>query len=198
MPEETIKKPTSLIGLKSLVAAQLKEETDVENGTPEYEAVFPLEGVIDLTITPGGGEPDVQYAADGEYDVINPDGEYTITVETAGMHLADKAKLLGHKLDKNGVMMVKAGDKPPYFAIGFLSETSGSGDYLGVWILKTRGTPVTETFHTKEGETNTRQTTKLTFKGIKRTSDGLRQCQKEKADTAFLANPYAAEEVTTP
>ncbi|NLB90536.1 MAG: hypothetical protein GX786_04885 [Clostridiales bacterium] len=192
-------KPLSPKGLKNLVAALLKEETDIEKGIPEYETVFPLVGAIDLTITPGGGEPDPQYADDGEYDVITPDGNYTIAIETAGMHMADRAKILGHEVDKDGTLMIRAGDKAPYLAIGFLAETS-QHKFNGVWILKARATPITETFHTKEGETITRQTSKISFTAIARTADGMKQYSKENADTSFLEKPYVhtPKEETTP
>lgn len=188
------KKPASTIGLKNVVMAPLV--SDDENGT-EYGEVEALVGAVEATVTPQNADPDVQYADDEEYDALYPDPELEFSLKLADIPLAQRVKLLGHRLDANGVMLKNASDKPPYFAVGFQSEKADH-TYRYVWLYKVRATPVTEKYATKQGKTITRQTGDVKFTAIKRTYDGEYQAvadeglngfTEEKAKT-FLATVY--------
>lgn len=173
----------SHVGLKGVVIAEVL--TDTTEGTT-YGEVQPVKGAIDMSITPSNTDPDVQYADDIEYDVINPDPEIAVAMEFTQLPLQIQAKLEGHKMDDNGVLVQTAGDTPAYYAIGGMSELRGSG-YRYVWLLKCRAKPITETYHTKEGQTITRQTGKIEFTAIKRASDNRYQFKADEGQNGFTA-----------
>lgn len=78
-------------------------------------------------------------------------------------------KIFGNKLDDNGVLIRSATDKPPYYAVGFMSEKS-NGKYRYVWLYKVRAKPVTENYATKAGTTITRQTGEIEWTASARRS----------------------------
>ncbi|MBE5799351.1 MAG: hypothetical protein E7321_05300 [Clostridiales bacterium] len=187
-------KPSSTIGLKNLVIAPL--ESDTEAGA-EYGTVVPVAGAIEATLTPENSDPDVQYADDGEYDVVYPDPEVTFTTRMADIPLDVQQKIFGSTVDSNGVLLRNSNDKPPYFAVGFKSEKADH-TFRYVWLYKVRAKPLTENYNTKEGETITRQTPEVEWTAIKRTYDnnyqavadeGVNGFTAEKANT-FLATVY--------
>lgn len=187
-------KPSSTIGLKNLVIAPL--ESDTEAGA-EYGTVVPVAGAIEVTLTPENSDPDVQYADDGEYDVVYPDPEVTFTTRMADIPLDVQQKIFGSTVDSNGVLLRNSNDKPPYFAVGFKSEKADH-TFRYVWLYKVRAKPLTENYNTKEGETITRQTPEVEWTAIKRTYDnnyqavadeGVNGFTAEKANT-FLATVY--------
>lgn len=187
-------KPSSTIGLKNLVIAPL--ESDTETGA-EYGAVVPVAGAIEVTLTPENSDPDVQYADDGEYDVVYPDPEVTFTTRMADIPLDVQQKIFGSTVDSNGVLLRNSNDKPPYFAVGFKSEKADH-TFRYVWLYKVRAKLLTENYNTKEGETITRQTPEVEWTAIKRTYDnnyqavadeGVNGFTAEKAKT-FLATVY--------
>ena len=184
----------SIDGLKGIVIAELKKDDDA---AATYETPEAVVGAIDMSVTPSNTDPDVQYADDVEWDVINPDPNTTVTIEWAQLPLSVREKLGGHKMDSNGVLVEKAGDTPSYYAIGGKAARRDGG-YRYFWLLKCRAKPITDTFHTKEGETVTRQTAKVEFTAIKRTFDdqwrhmadeGQNGFTEEKAKN-FLASVY--------
>ena len=184
----------SIYGLDRAVIAPIISDT--ESGTI-YGAVEPITGAIDASITPGNTDPEIQYADNDEFDVLYPDPEIAVAVELTALPLSVQASISGHVIDANGVMAKKAGDTPPYYALGFRGKRRDGGDRY-TWLLKGRAKPVAEQYHTTEGKTVTRQTGKVEFTFIKRSSDGLYQFSadlglngftSEKAAT-FLATVY--------
>lgn len=177
------------IGLKNLVMATVTKD---DQTSTTYSTVTPLAGAINVSITPEDAEANRQYADDVEYDSITPDSEYTIEMETTGFSVEVMAKLQGHTLDSNEGMIIKAGDEPPYIALGFKAEKSkqaGGGDRY-VWIYKAKPKLMAHTFHTKEGKEITRQTGKVSFRGVARISDGLKQYVVDKDIADFFDAPY--------
>jgi phi13 family phage major tail protein len=162
----------STIGLRDVVIAKLL--TDEAGSTPTYDDVEPLVGAIDLDVSDNGGDPDVQDYDDHEGDVIYPSPDLRGTIEMADVPPAMLAKLMGHRVDKYGVVVHNEEDKPPYFAWGFKSEkTNGKDRY--VWYYKGRCRQMPQDKHTTKpsnGKTPTRQTTKLQVTFIKLTSTG--------------------------
>lgn len=187
----------SIIGLKKLVAWELL--TDPDGGATTYDTVIPLAGAIEATVTPDTSEANVQHADDVEYDSLAPDTPYTIEVDVAGLSVANQAKLQGHTVSDDGGMIIKQGDNPPYFAFAFKSEKS-DGTYRYVVIYKAKPQFMARTYKTKEGTTITRQTSKMTLKGIARISDGLKQYIIDALDTTdetdFFTSPVTP--VVTP
>lgn len=177
-------KTYSRVGVREVVIALLTPETDTASVAPGYEEVSTPVETIEIVVSNNNAEPDVQYADDIESDVLYPDPEVNVTVETKELPLATQAKLLGREIDSKGVMVEKAGDQPPYFAMGFKSHKRNGKDRY-VWFLKGRAKPMEETYRTMEGATITRQTDKLEIAFIKRTYDGHVSYKVDEDDPAF-------------
>jgi phi13 family phage major tail protein len=177
----------SVVGLSNFVIAPLNEDTS-EGAT--YDAVQPVTGAVDVSVTPDNADPDIQYADDVEFDVLYPDPEITAAVELTALPLEIQEAIGGHKIDDNGVLVKTAGDTPPYYALGFKAERRDGADRY-VWLLKGRAKPITEQFHTKEGSTITRQTGKVEFAFIKRTFDGQYQYSADVGKNGFTAEKAA-------
>ena len=104
----------------------------------------------------------------------------------ADIPLAIQEDIFGNKIDDNGVLIRSATDKPPYFAVGFMSEKS-THKYRYVWLYKVRAKPLTENYATKEGTTITRQTGDVEWTAIKRTHDGQYQAVADEDENGFTA-----------
>ena len=109
---------SSTVGLKNMVIAPLTEDT--EEGTT-YGTLQAVAGAIEATITPESADPDVQYADDHEFDTLYPDPEVTFSTSMADIPLAIQEMIFGNAIDDNGVLVRTSTDKPPYFAVGFMS-----------------------------------------------------------------------------
>ena len=138
---------SSTVGLKNMVIAPLTEDT--EEGTT-YGTLQAVAGAIEATITPESADPDVQYADDHEFDTLYPDPEVTFSTSMADIPLAIQEMIFGNAIDDNGVLVRTSTDKPPYFAVGFMSEKANH-KFRYVWLYKVRAKPMTETYKTKEG-----------------------------------------------
>ncbi len=174
---------SSTVGIKNVVLAPLTEDTET---TLTYGALQLLAGAIDVQIAPQNADPDVQFFDDVEGSVVYPDPEIKVTMEQADIPLLLQEKILGNKIDQNGVLIRRASDSPPYYALGFKSEKS-DGTYRHVWLYKGRATPITEQYHTREGKTVTRQTGKIEWTFIKRTHDGEYQALADEGQSGFTA-----------
>ena len=128
-----------------MVIAPLTEDT--EEGTT-YGALQAVAGAIEATITPESADPDVQYADDHEFDTLYPDPEVTFSTSMADIPLAIQEMIFGNAIDDNGVLVRTSTDKPPYFAVGFMSEKANH-KFRYVWLYKVRAKPMTETYKTK-------------------------------------------------
>ena len=95
-------------------------------------------------------------------------------------------QVFGNKIDDNGVLIRTAGDTPPYFAVGFMSEKSNN-KFRYIWLHKVRAKPVTESYQTKEGSNITRQTGEIEWTAIKRTNDGKYQAVVDEGENGFDA-----------
>lgn len=171
----------STIGLRAIVVAKLL--TDEADSTPTYEPVQPLIGAIDLDVSDNSGDPDAQYYDDGEHDVVLPDPELSGTIELADLPPEKQALLLGYKVDKNGVVIHNADDKPPYFAWGFKSKKSNGVDRY-VWYYKGRCTMPQDKHTTKQKDLN-RQTQKLKVTFVKLNSTGNARAFVDEDSEAF-------------
>ena len=196
---------SSTVGLKNMVIAPLTEDT--EEGTT-YGTLQAVAGAIEATITPESADPDVQYADDHEFDTLYPDPEVTFSTSMAdiplaiswmasGMSamevdipLAIQEMIFGNAIDDNGVLVRTSTDKPPYFAVGFMSEKANH-KFRYVWLYKVRAKPMTETYKTKEGQTITRQNGSVEWTAIKRTSDGRYQAVADEGENGFDATKAA-------
>lgn len=180
-------KPQSTIGMKNVVLAPVTEDT--EEGTT-YGAVVQMVGAVDASVTPQNTDPEVQYADDGEYDVVYPDPEVEFRLKMVDIPLDIREMLFANRIDSNGVLVKNANDKPPYFAVGFMSEKADH-TFRYVWLYKVRAAPMTENYATKEGETITRQTGEVLFTAIKRKSDGNYQAVADEGMNGFTEEKAA-------
>lgn len=177
----------STVGLKNMVLAPLTEDTE---STLTYGTLQAVAGAIEASVTPENADPDVQYADDIEFDVLYPDPEISFKTKMADLPLTVQEMIFANKIDDNGVLVRSANDKPPYFAVGFMSEKS-NGKYRYVWLYKVRAKPVTETYQTKEGGTITRQTGEVEWTAIKRTHDNEYQAIADEGENGFTAEKGA-------
>ena len=187
---------SSTVGLKNVVIAPLTVDTEE---TLTYGELQLMAGAIDASITPNNADPDAQYADDVEFDVLYPDPDLTFRTNMADIPLVIQEKIFGNKIDDNGVLIRSATDKPPYYAVGFMSEKS-NGKYRYVWLYKVRAKPVTENYATKAGTTITRQTGEVEWTAIKRTHDGQYQAVADEDENGFTAEKAATflQSVYTP
>ena len=181
MPATASPLVSSTVGLKNMVIAPLT----VDDGTAiTYGALQLVAGAIEATITPENTDPEIQYADDIEFDVLYPDPELSFKTKMADIPLQIQEMVFGNRLDENGVLVRTAADKPPYFAVGFMSEKS-NGKYRYIWLYTVRAKPVTESYATKEGGTINRQTGEVEWTAIKRTKDGLYQAVADEGENGF-------------
>ena len=174
---------SSTVGLKNMVIAPLTEDT--EEGTT-YGTLQAVAGAIEATITPESADPDVQYADDHEFDTLYPDPEVTFSTSMADIPLAIQEMIFGNAIDDNGVLVRTSTDKPPYFAVGFMSEKANH-KFRYVWLYKVRAKPVTENYATKEGKSITRQTGEVEWTAIRRTHDNQYQAVADEDENGFTA-----------
>lgn len=119
------------IGLRDLYYAILVE--DPETGSPTYETPVKLAGALKAVVNPNSSI-ETLFADDGPFDTAASTGQITLEVGVADIPLAHQAVLLGH--DKaGGVLIRKAGDTPPWVAVGFRSLKS-NGKYRFTWLAK--------------------------------------------------------------
>ena len=171
----------STVGLKNMVLAPLTEDTEA---ALTYGPLQLVAGAIEASVTPENADPDVQFADDQEFDVLYPDPELSFKTKMADIPLSIQEQIFGNKIDDNGVLIRTANDKPPYFAVGFMSEKS-NGKFRYVWLYKVRAKPITESYQTKEGGTVTRQTGEVEWVALKRTHDGQYQAVADEGENGF-------------
>ena len=123
---------TSTVGLKNVVIAPLTSDTETEHTYGELQL---MAGAIEASITPENADPDVQYADDIEFDTLYPDPELTFSTSMADIPLAIQEMIFGNAIDDNGVLVRTSTDKPPYFAVGFMSEKANH-KFRYVWLYK--------------------------------------------------------------
>lgn len=179
---------SSTVGIKNVVIAPLTEDTDIKL---TYGTIQQIAGAIDVQISPQNTDPEVQYADDGEFAVLFPDPDVSVTMEQADIPLIIQEMILGHEIDDNGVLIRKSTDKPPYFALGFKSE-KGDGTFRYIWLYKGRAAPISEQYHTKEGKTVTRQSGKVEWTFIKCTHDDRYQAVADEGENGFTPEKAAA------
>lgn len=122
--------------------------------------------------------------------MLYPDPELSFKTKMADIPLIIQEKIFGNQIDDNGVLIRTSTDKPPYYAVGFMSEKS-NGKFRYVWLYKVRAKPVTENYSTKAGTTITRQTGEIEWTAIKRTHDNRYQAVADEGENGFTAEKGA-------
>lgn len=132
------------IGCDNVVVAKLTESTD---GTPTYIEPTALPGVIKLSVNPNASL-DTLFYDDGPGDTAATLGKIEVEFEKNALSTTEKAYLLGHGIDTNGVLVFGANDVPPWIALGFRTLKS-NGTYKFVWLLKGKFSDPEESNETK-------------------------------------------------
>lgn len=169
------------IGLRDLHYAILK--TDTAEGTT-YETPVKLSGAIAANVNPNTSSATL-FADDGPYDSSATLGEISLELNVADIPAQHSATLLGHTY-KNGVLIKKASDQPPYVAIGYRSLKS-NGAYRYTWLYKGKFTDGEQNNQTK-GDSIEYQTPTITGAFVKRDFDDMWQAEADSDDTTLGEN----------
>jgi phi13 family phage major tail protein len=120
------------IGLSNVVVAELLTD---EIGSPAtYEAPVRIPGAMTANVNPNTST-ETLFADDGPYETATTIGGITLSLNVADLDLATQAKLFGHTMTAEGVLIRKSGDTPPWVAVGFKSLKS-NGKYRYTWLAK--------------------------------------------------------------
>ena len=172
------------IGLRDVHYAILS--TDTKEGA-SYATPELLSGAIAANVNPNTSSATL-FADDGPYDSATTLGEIELELNMADIPPKHAAALLGHTY-KNGVLIKKASDQPPYVAIGYRSLKS-SGAYRYTWLYKGKFTDGEQANNTK-GDSIEYQTPTITGSFVKRDFDDMWQAEADSDDTALGENVIA-------
>jgi phi13 family phage major tail protein len=173
------------IGLKDVHYALLTTD-DVETGVT-YEEPAPIIGAITANINPNASM-ETLFADDGPMETAASLGQIELELNVADLPLSVQAALLGHEAPTVGEIMRKAGDVPPWLALGFRSLKS-NGKYRYVWLLKGKFM-VPEQSHETKGDTITFQTPTINGSFVKRDFDDAYQLLGDEDETDFAATDW--------
>ena len=150
------------IGLDELHFAAITEDA---NGYESYGIPQRIAGAITASLAINTTE--TQLRADGEcIDTVTVFDGGTISINVCDIGADIAAKLLGARIDKNGVLVQAKENKPKAVAIGFRSLKS-DGNYKFVWLYRVVfGVPASD--HSTNGETVNFTTEKLEGKIYRR------------------------------
>ena len=153
------------IGLRDVYYALLKE--DPISGSPTYDAPVKIAGAISANVNPNASSATL-FADDGPYDTAATIGEISLELNMADLSLETQSVLLGHSIS-DGVLKRKAGDVPPWVAIGFRTLKS-NGKYRYYWLNKGKFALPEEDLQTK-GDSIEFQTPTISGSFVKRNCD---------------------------
>lgn len=154
-----------MIGLSNLVYAKLL--TDPISGKATYEASKVVKGAISANINPNASN-ETLFADDGPYETATTIGGVSLELNVADLPLEVQAELFGHTME-GGVLIRKAGDVPPWVAVGFKTLKS-NGKYRYTWLAKGKfGLP--EQSNETKGDKVNFNTPKATGTFVKRECD---------------------------
>lgn len=171
----------AIIGLKNLVFAELITDDAVTKtatyGTPELIA-----GAISANINPNSSN-ETLFADDGPFDTASTIGQISLDMNVADLPLEIQAKLFGHTLTSNGILVRKGGDTPPWVAVGFKSLKS-NGKYRYTWLTKGKFSLPEQANETK-GDSVNFQTPTASGSFVKRESDDIWEFHTDEDATGF-------------
>lgn len=179
------------IGLRDVYYALLT--SDPVSGSPTYETPVRIAGAISANVNPNASSATL-FADDGPYDTAATIGEISLELNMADLDLATQAVLLGHTLGSDGVLKCKAGDVPPWVAVGFRTLKS-NGHYRYYWLNKGKFALPEDDLQTK-GDSIEFQTPTISGSFVKRNCDDeWRRIGDEDADgfsaTGWFNSPIA-------
>ena len=164
------------IGLRDVHYAILQSDT---SAGATYDTPERLVGAISANVNPNTSSATL-FADDGPYDSASTLGEIELELNMADIPAVHGNKLLGHEY-KNGVLIKKASDQPPYVAVGYRSLKS-NGAYRYTWLLKGKFTDGEQANNTK-GDSIEYSTPTITGAFVKRDYDDAWQVEADSDDT---------------
>ncbi|MNU34909.1 hypothetical protein D3C71_234960 [compost metagenome] len=180
------------IGVSNFVYALLLDDPTV--GVATYGAVTRIPGLISANVNPNSANATL-FAENGPYETASTIGEIGLEVNVADLPLETQAELFGHTME-NGVLIRKAGDVPPWVAVGYKSLKS-NGKYRYTWLLKGKFALPEQANETK-GDSVNFQTPTASASFVKRECDDQweRQIDEDSLDyapsqgAAWFNGPY--------
>lgn len=179
---KSAKAANSTIGLSRLVFAPLITDNDK---IAAYGELRRLPGAIEATVTPGGGEPSIQYADDIEFAVLWPDPEITVRIRVADLPLAMRQLFVGGHMDANGVWVKGPRKQVRYFAVGWRALKS-DGKYRYTWLYKCRARETEQSFGTRQGASINRREPEIEFTAIRLRYSGAYQAVADEGQNGFV------------
>lgn len=186
-----------IIGLRNVVYTLLVSDPAAGTGQAEYGEVKGIPGAIAANINPNPST-ETLFADDGPFETAATIGQIALELNIADLPFEVQADLFGHTVNPEGVLIRKAGDTPPWLAVGFKSLKS-NGKYRYTWLAKGKFSLPEQNNETK-GDSVAFQTPTTTGSFVKRECDDEWQRSLDEdsetftqtqADNWFL-NPYGA------
>lgn len=176
------------IGVRKLYYAICTKdnETGISYGTPKR-----IVGLNQIDINPSVQRA-TAYGDDLPLETASSISDITVGINSVYLPLEDRAALLGHTIDENGVMVSKTDDEAPYVAIMFESKQSG-GAIQYEKLLKGQFAESQETFDTK-GENINFQLPSIEGSFVARANDGKWRKTLVTTDTTVATSWYASVE----
>jgi phi13 family phage major tail protein len=170
------------ISVKNLYYALL--QSDPTSGSPSYAAPVRIPGVIKITINPNASN-ETLFAEGGPYETASTIGQITVEMNITDLPLEVQAVLLGHTM-QGAIMLRKAGDVPPWVAIGFQSPKS-NGKNRYTWLAKGKFAIPEHGGETKTDKINF-QTSTIQGSFVKRDCDDEWERHLDEDSTDFTAD----------
>jgi phi13 family phage major tail protein len=172
----------AFIGVRDLHFALLTSD-DATAGAV-YEDPEKIAGLITINVNPNTSSGTL-FADDGPADTATALGEIEVEFSTKDLSLAQQAKLLGHEIGSDGVLLRKAEDIPPFVAVGYRVLKS-TGGYRYNWLTKGKFRVPNQEHETKTNDVNF-QTPTIAGSFLRREYDDLWQKVGDTDDVTFTS-----------
>lgn len=171
----------ALVGLRSVYYAVMKD--DGLTGA-SYYAPKPILGAMVASINPNSST-ETLFGDDGPMESATTLGKIEVELGMTDLPLAVQAELLGHTLS-GGVIERKAGDTPPWVALGFKTLKS-NGSYRYIWLSKGKFA-VPEQKHETKKESVAFQTPTIMGSFVKRDYDDMWQTMADEDADDYVSS----------
>ncbi|WP_332856855.1 major tail protein [Clostridium paraputrificum] len=186
------------IGIRDFHVAVLNENTDIAGGTPTYETITKIPGIISATCSTERTS-DSFYSDDTVEDTYSSFNQITVELEVSNLSIAERKLLLGQNT-KKGVAVGNVDDTPNYVAIMFRSKKT-NGSFRYVCMPKGKFTEPSESY-ASEAESVTAQTLTMTFTGIPLKANGnykiVADEEESDIDATFIENFFKQVPIDLP
>lgn len=165
---------TIAIGLNKVHIAIMDDE-ELET----YETPIFIGGAMQANVVPSINNAQL-FADDTLWDTADALGAITVTLGMASIPTHVYAKMMGHNIDQNGVLIRNKDDRAPYVALGYRRKmANGKAKYN--WLLKGKFRPEAQNADT-QGDTPAYQTPSIEATFMPRDTDGNWQNQVIEGD----------------